>query len=155
MSFVSALVEQTHMRSGRKKKQEKKEEGESVSAKRYYLSDMSGPGEEPVLSSLLAGLGEPDARIVYVNNSSQALCHVQATNHAALIIDVHVLLLPDAGLDTAWNHIGSSTSREVVTTALPVRGFFIHLTGKTLFGELIRALGRQLESDFSELNFSA
>ena len=123
--------------------------------KRFYVCDADSAG--PVLTSLVAGLGETGTRIVSVFDlvKGQALCHVLATKHSTLAEDSRVRLLPDASLDIRWSAILTRKDREQLNRELLQRGFRLLIGRSSLYKATLAEIGGQLDSSFEVLNFSA
>lgn len=128
--------------------------------KRYYISQIVGDGSDNdpyraavgdnagirVVSVIPTG---PDGR----PTTAWALCLVGAKDHAALRADPRNDMLPDFPLDGKVSAINNAT-KNAMLTRLRARGIDeSFVTNTDGYREVIRGLGRQLDSNFSEDKF--
>lgn len=128
-------------------------------AKRYYLADIIGDGsiDNPYRPAGVDGLNHvsvfPPQNPDGTYSGTSCLVLVNTPNHAQLRGRKDVDPLPDFPLDGKVQAVETS-ARSQAAAALTKRGFQNdHFTLKDGYREVIRSVGKELDSNFDENNF--
>lgn len=123
-------------------------------SRRYYLCDVTGTGTR--LDPHRAVVGDLGVNYVALLNppaSTTALVLVNTADHTALLAHPQLDALPDMDLEATWNTL-SAAVRAAVLARIVARGFATGaIVGSATFRTILRALGRQLRSEFDETAF--
>ena len=123
-------------------------------AKRYYLSIRVGTGiGNDWHRDLLSDLGENYSTVMDgIAGTDRTLVIVAAPSHAELLKDARLFALPDFPLDGKLSSIRNATLN-AMNTALTSRGYSITWTTSDAYRDVLRSVGRQLDSNFDENGF--
>jgi len=127
--------------------------------KRYYLSPIIGDGSSfDAYRPKLAEYGVSHVALIPSDaaghpTATWALCLVDAPNHAALIADPALRVLPDFPLDGRLTALSPSgrTAAEAAVTHFGIATDTLDFSNG--YRELIRSIGRRLIPSFNENNF--
>lgn len=127
--------------------------------KRYYLCDVIGDGsEENSYRPALADYGVNHVAVIPTGPNGRplfawCLALVDTPGHGALLADVRLDALPDFPPDAKISSMHRPT-KQAMTNAIQRRGVGTSfIEGADGYREIIRSIGRYLDTNFDENNF--